>query len=84
MRKYRNVLKDILSKQIKDTVNVHLIGKDLLVEIDSGVKPFRYIVRHLSREIEKGLSVELLSEVILKLYKNFILSIYFIDIDFDK
>ena len=78
-------LKKSLQEKVKGNVFVHIVDGTLVVEITAtGILEWRYIVKNVDMQIVKGLSSKYMSQEIIKKYRNFILSVYFVQNNCDK
>lgn len=77
-RIFTNALKKQLRQRIKGTISVHIIDDILIIDIDDGVfQCWRYVLNNLSVNLSVGLSSKIVSDVIVKQYKKYILKQYF-------
>ena len=77
-RIFKNALKKQLSRRVKGIVSVHIFNDTLIVDIDSlDGCAFHYTVNNLAVQLSVGLSSRIVSDVIVKQYKNHILKHYF-------
>lgn len=67
-----------LKKEIKGTVYSEIVDDTLKVTIygANGIV-FRYTRENMQSEIVQGLSIEIVTEIIVKRYKKYILNLYF-------
>lgn len=76
---FKNTLKRHLRLRIKGTISVHIANDTLIVDINPiGCMVWRYTINNLSVQLSTGLSSIILSDVIVKQYKQYILKQYFI------
>lgn len=77
-RIFTNALKKELIKKIKGHISVHCINGTLIVDIQSvGCTNWRYTIENLAVQMSIGLSSRIVADVIVKQYKNHILSKHF-------
>lgn len=77
-RIFTNALKKELRKKIKGHIYVHCINGTLIVDIQSVVSTnWRYTIENLAVQMSIGLSSRIVADVIVKQYKNYILSKHF-------
>lgn len=77
-RIFTNTLKKKLRQRIKGTISVHVIDDILIIDIVDGVfQCWRYTLNNLSVNLSVGLSSKIVSDVIVKQYKKYILNQYF-------
>ena len=77
-RIFTNELKKHLRKRIKGKISVHVIDDILIIDIvDGAFICWRYTLRNLSANLSIGLSSKIVSDVIVKEYKKYILNQYF-------
>lgn len=75
---FRVKLKRQLQERIKGNVSVHIIDDTLIIDINPlGLNPWHYTIRNIAVQIPIGLSVKIVSDVIVKQYKKYILNQYF-------
>lgn len=73
-----NALKKQLRQCIKGDVYVHVKDDTLIINIQSvGCWSWHYIINNLAVQISTGLSSRIVADVIVKQYRNFILSKHF-------
>lgn len=76
---FRMKLKKQLQERIKGDISVHVIDDTLIIDINSlGLNPFHYIISNIAVQMSIGLSSKIVSDVIVKQYKKYILNQYFI------
>ena len=77
-RIFTNALKKQLRRRIKGTISVHIIDDILIIDIvDDVFQCWRYTLNNLSADLSVGLSSKIVSDVIVKQYKKYILKRYF-------
>lgn len=77
-RIFTNTLKKQLRQRIKGGVYVHVKDDTLIVDIQSvGCWSWHYIINNLAVQMPTGLSSRIVADVIVKQYRNFILSKHF-------
>lgn len=77
-RIFTNALKKQLKRRIKGTISVHVIDDILIIDIVDGVFQYwRYTLNNLSANLSIALSSKIVSDVIVKEYKKYILNQYF-------
>lgn len=77
-RIFTNAIGKQLRQRIKGTISVHIIDDILIVDIVDGVSHYwRYTLNNLSVNLSVGLSSKIVSDVIVKQYKKYILKQYF-------
>lgn len=75
---FRVKLKRQLQERIKGDVSVHIIDDTLIIDINPiGLNPWHYTISNIAAQISIGLSVKIVSDVIVKQYKKYILKQYF-------
>ena len=78
-RIFINALKKQLRRRIKGTISVHIIDDILIIDIVVDVfQCWRYTLNNLAAELSVGLSSKIVSDVIVKQYKKYILKQYFL------
>lgn len=76
---FRMKLKRQLQECIKGDISVHVIDDTLIIDINPlGLNPFHYIINNIAVQMSIGLSSKIVSDVIVKQYKKYILNQYFI------
>lgn len=77
-RIFTNALKKQLRQRIKGDVSVHVKDDTLIVDIKSvGCWSWHYAINNLAVQISTGLSSGIVADVIVKQYKEYILSNHF-------
>ena len=77
-RIFTNELKKHLRKRIKGKISVHVIDDILIIDIvDDVFQCWRYALNNLSADLSVGLSSKIVSDVIVKQYKKYILKRHF-------
>ena len=77
-RIFKNALKKQLSRRVKGIVFVHIVNNILIVDINSpNGCTFRYTINNIAVQLSVGLSSSIVSDVIVKQYKKYILKYYF-------
>ena len=77
-RIFINALKRQLSQRVKGDISVHIVNDILIVEIDLvGYCGWCYAINNLAAQMSTGLSSKIVSDVIVKRYKKYILKQYF-------
>lgn len=75
---FRMKLKSQLKERIKGDVSVHVIDDTLIIDVNPlGLHPWHYTISNISAQLSIGLSSKIVSDVIVKQYKKYILSQYF-------
>ena len=75
---FKNALKKQLTRRVKGIVSVHIFNDTLIVDINSlDGCAFHYSVNNLAVQLSVGLSAKIVSDVIVKQYKKYILKHYF-------
>ena len=75
---FRMKLKRQLQERIKGDISVHVIDDTLIIDINPlGSNPFHYIINNIAVQMSIGLSSKIVSDVIVKQYKKYILNQYF-------
>lgn len=73
-----NALKKQLKQRIKGDLSVHVVDDTLIVDIRPvGCWTWHYIINNLAVKMSTGLSSRIVSDVIVKQYKKYILSEHF-------
>lgn len=76
---FRMKLKRQLQERIKGDICVHVIDDTLIIDINPlGLNPFHYIINNIAVQMSIGLSSKIVSDVIVKQYKKYILNQYFV------
>lgn len=77
-RIFTNELKKHLRQRIKGDLSVHIVDDTLIVDIQPvGCWSWHYTINNLSEQISTGLSSRHVADVIVKQYKNYIISEHF-------
>lgn len=77
-RIFTNALKKQLKQRIKGDLSVHVVDDTLIVDIQpAGCWTWHYTINNLAVQMSTGLSSRIVSDVIVKQYKKYILSKYF-------
>lgn len=77
-RIFTNALKKQLKKRIKGDLSVHIVDATLIVDIKSvGCWTWHYTINNLAIQLSTGLSSRIVADVIVKQYKEYILSVHF-------
>lgn len=77
-RIFTNALKKQLKYRIKGDLSVHIVDDTLIVDIQPvGCLTWHYTINNLAAQISIGLSSKIVSDVIVKQYKKYILKQYF-------
>lgn len=77
-RIFTNALKKQLRRRIKGGVSVHVKDDTLIVDIQPvGCWTWHYTINNLAAQMSIGLSSRIVSDVIVKQYKKYILNQYF-------
>lgn len=72
-------LKKQLRERIKGDISVHIIDDTLIIDIQPlGLYPWHYIIKNIAVQMSIGLSSRIVTDVIVKQYKKYILSQYFL------
>ena len=75
---FRTKLKKQLSERINGDISVHIIDDTLIIDINPlGLHPWHYTISNIAVQISVGLSCKIVSDVIVKQYKKYILKQYF-------
>ena len=75
---FRMKLKRQLQERIKGDISVHVIDDTLIIDINPlGLNQFHYIINNIAVQMSIGLSSKIVSDVIVKQYKKYILNQYF-------
>ena len=75
---FRTKLKKQLRERLKGDISVHIIDDTLIIDINPlGMHPWHYVINNIAVQISIGLSVKIVSDVIVKQYKKYILNKYF-------
>lgn len=75
---FKNALKKQLSRRVKGVVSVHIVNNVLIVDINSlNGCSFHYTINNIAVQLSVGLSSKIVSDVIVKEYKKYILKYYF-------
>ena len=75
---FRTKLKKQLSERIKGDIRVHIIDDTLIIDINPlGFYPWHYTISNIAVQLSVGLSSKIVSDVIVKQYKKYILNQYF-------
>lgn len=76
---FRTKLKKQLRERIKGDISVHIINDTLIIDINPlGLHPWHYTINNIAVQMSIGLSSKIVSDVIVKQYKKYILNQYFI------
>lgn len=77
-RIFTNTLKKQLKQRIKGAIYVYIIDDTLIVDIIDGVfQCYRYTLCIISGQLSTGLSSKIVTDVVTKEYKKYILSQHF-------
>ena len=77
-RIFTDALKKQLRQRIKGDLYVHIVDDTLIVDIQSvGCWSWHYTINNLAVQMSTGLSSRIVADVIVKQYKNYILSKHF-------
>lgn len=77
-RVFMNNIKKQLTKRIIGEIYVHIIDDTLIVDINPlGYVPWHFIIKNIAVQLSTGLTSRIVSDVIVKQYKKYILSVYF-------
>lgn len=77
-KNFKNALKKQLSRRVKGVVSVHIVNNVLIVDINSlNGCSFHYAINNIAVQLSVGLSSKIVSDVIVKEYKKYILKYYF-------
>lgn len=72
-------LKKQLQSQLKGDISVHIVEDTLIVEVNNyGIHAWKYIIRNINIKILTGISSKIVAQEIVKTYKSYILSKYFV------
>lgn len=75
---FRMKLKKQLQERIKGEISVHVLDDTLIIDINPlGLNPFHCIINNIAVQMSIGLSSKIVSDVIVKQYKKYILNQYF-------
>ena len=76
---FRMKLKRQLQERIKGDICVHVIDDTLIIDINTlGLYPWHYTISNIAVQLSVGLSSKIVSDVIVKQYKKYILNQYFV------
>ena len=76
---FRMKLKRQLQERIKGEIILHILDDTLIIDINPfGLHPWHYIISNIAVQMSIGLSSKIVSDVIVKQYKKYILKQYFI------
>ena len=76
---FRMKLKSQLQERIKGEIIVHILDDTLIIDINPfGLHPWHYTINNIAVQMSIGLSSKIVSDVIVKQYKKYILKQYFI------
>lgn len=76
---FRTKLKKQLRERIKGDISVHIIDDTLIIDINPlGSYPWHYTISNIAVQMSIGLSLKIVSDVIVKQYKKYILNQYFL------
>lgn len=76
---FRVKLKRQLQERIKGNISVHIIDDTLIIDINPlGLNPWHYTISNIAVQTSIGLSVKIVSDVIVKQYRKYILNRYFL------
>lgn len=77
-RIFTNALKKQLKRRIKGDLSVHVVDDTLIVDIQPvGCRTWHYTINNLAVQMSTGLSSKIVSDVIVKQYKKYILNQHF-------
>lgn len=77
-RIFTNAVKKQLKQRIKGDLSVHTVDDTLIVDIQSlGCCTWHYTINNLAVQKSTGLSSRIVADVIVKQYRNYILSNHF-------
>lgn len=77
-RIFTNALKKQLKQRIKGDLSVHIVDDTLIIDIQPvGCWTWHYTINNLAVQMSTGLSSKIVSDVIVKQYKKYILNQYF-------
>ena len=75
---FKNAIKKQLSRRVKGVVTVHIVNNVLIVDINSlNGCSYHYTINNIAAQLSVGLSSKIVSDVIVKEYKKYILKYYF-------
>lgn len=75
---FKNALKKQLSRRVKGVVSVYIVNNVLIVDINSlDGCTYHYTINNIAVQLSVGLSSKIVSDVIVKEYKKYILKYYF-------
>jgi hypothetical protein len=75
---FRAKLKKQLRERIKGDISVHIIDDTLIIDINPlGMHPWHYTISNVAVQLSVGLTSKIVSDVIVKQYKKYILNKYF-------
>lgn len=75
---FRTKLKKQLRGRIKGDISVHIIDDTLIIDINPlGLYTWHYTISNIATQLSVDLSSKIVSDVIVKQYKNHILNQYF-------
>ena len=76
---FRMKLKSQLKERIKGDISVHVIDDTLIIDINPlGLHPWHCTISNIAVQLSIGLSSKIVSDVIVKQYKKYILNQYFL------
>ena len=76
---FRTKLKKQLRERIKGDISVHIIDDTLIIDINPlDLHPWHYTINNIAVQMSIGLSSKIVSDVIVKQYKKYILNQYFL------
>lgn len=77
-RLFANHVRENLNKRIKGDIYVHIKNDAMIIDIISlGCDAWHYSIRRLAVQLSTGLSSRVVSDVIVKEYRKYILSTHF-------
>lgn len=77
-RIFTKALKKQLRQRIKGHISVHIVDDTLIIDIQPvGCRAWHYTISNLAVQMSAGLSSRIVSGVIVKQYKKYILSKHF-------
>ena len=77
-RFFTNALKKQLKQRIKGDLSVHIVDDTLIIDINPlGLCPWHYTISNIAVQLSVGSSSKIVSDVIVKQYKKYILKQYF-------
>lgn len=77
-RIFRAKLKKLLQEKIKGFISIHIYDDRLIIDIvERDYSQWHYTINNIAVQLSSGLSAKIVSDVIVKQYKKYILSRHF-------